>query len=375
MKILALEPYYGGSHKSFLDNWIDRSSHDWTLLGLPAYKWKWRMRHAPHTFAERLVDFTNLDCDCLVTSDMLDIATWRGLAPPQFSRLPILIYFHENQLTYPVRDKVTRDLHFGFTNLTSAFSADTVWFNSEYHRQSFLTAARELINRMPDFQPREMPAQIEDKSHVHSPGLPSVKAGDRDAPDSPIHIIWAARWEHDKNPGMFFEAIRRLKADGRPFKLSVIGEQFDDCPGCFASARDEFAGQIVHWGYQPTREAYEAVLKDADLFVSTADHEFFGIAVGEAILAGCRPLLPDRLAYPDILRSLDNGTHREVFYDGTVDGLVSHLLQLTTERQDSSDWNKIVSRCRECFRPFQWDLLAPDYDALLVELANIRDEA
>ncbi|MHC4927823.1 MAG: tRNA-queuosine alpha-mannosyltransferase domain-containing protein, partial [Planctomycetota bacterium] len=43
--ILVLESYYGGSHKAFLDGWLGRSEHDFTLLSLPPNKWKWRMRH------------------------------------------------------------------------------------------------------------------------------------------------------------------------------------------------------------------------------------------------------------------------------------------------------------------------------------------
>jgi hypothetical protein len=35
--------------------------------------------------------------------------------------------------------------------------------------------------------------------------------------------------------------------------------------------------------------------------VSTATHEYYGIAALEALAAGCRPLLPDRLAYPELL--------------------------------------------------------------------------
>ncbi len=52
MKVLALEPYYGGSHRAFLDGWSSRSSHEWTTLTLPPNKWKWRMRHAAITFVE-----------------------------------------------------------------------------------------------------------------------------------------------------------------------------------------------------------------------------------------------------------------------------------------------------------------------------------
>ena len=58
MKVLALEPYYGGSHKAFLDGWRAHSRHEWTILGLPAYKWKWRMRHAALTFAEQVRERT-----------------------------------------------------------------------------------------------------------------------------------------------------------------------------------------------------------------------------------------------------------------------------------------------------------------------------
>ena len=52
VRILALEPYYGGSHKAFLDGWSAASRHEFTLLTLPAYKWKWRMRHSAVTFSD-----------------------------------------------------------------------------------------------------------------------------------------------------------------------------------------------------------------------------------------------------------------------------------------------------------------------------------
>ncbi|UCE50536.1 MAG: DUF3524 domain-containing protein [Phycisphaerales bacterium] len=35
MNIPALEPYYGGSHKAFIDGLSGASEHDWTVLALP----------------------------------------------------------------------------------------------------------------------------------------------------------------------------------------------------------------------------------------------------------------------------------------------------------------------------------------------------
>ena len=43
------------------------------------------------------------------------------------------------------------------------------------------------------------------------------------------------------------------------------------------------------------------MLKSMDVVISTAEHEFFGIAVCEAIWAGAVPVLPRRLSYPELV--------------------------------------------------------------------------
>ena len=76
MKILALEPYYGGSHRAFLDGWRVVSRHDFTLLTLEPYKWKWRMRHSAITFADELGAMVadGQKWDVIFCSDMLNLA-------------------------------------------------------------------------------------------------------------------------------------------------------------------------------------------------------------------------------------------------------------------------------------------------------------
>jgi len=325
MRILALEPYYGGSHKALLDGIQDQSRHEWTVLGLPAHKWKWRMRHGAVTLAQR-VNRSAADgqsWDALFCCDMLNLAEFRGLVHESIRRLPSVVYFHENQLTYPVRQEDQRDLHFALTNWTTALAADEVWFNSAFHRDSFLEALTELLTRMPDHRHVESVAEIRAKSSIQPPPI------GRRAPrglraDGPLRILWVARWEHDKNPQTLFDAVEILVARSVDFRISVIGEQFREIPAVFESAKERFAHQIDRWGYQQSRSEYEAALGEADVVVSTAIHEFFGISVVEAIAAGAYPLLPERLAYPEILAPLGSNAAK-FFYDGHAETLAERL--------------------------------------------------
>lgn len=102
------------------------------------------------------------------------------------------------------------------------------------------------------------------------------------------------------NPTLFFNTLYSLSSGGCRFRVSVIGEVFSEIPAIFNEAREKLAPHIAHWGYQPSRAAYVSVLQSADVVVSTADHEFFGVAMLEGVIHGCYPLCPNRLAYPEI---------------------------------------------------------------------------
>ncbi|MCA1788381.1 MAG: DUF3524 domain-containing protein [Thioalkalivibrio sp.] len=64
------------------------------------------------------------------------------------------------------------------------------------------------------------------------------------------------------------------------------------------AARAEVLPVIVADG-KLSREQYETVLGRAGIAVSTALHEFQGLAMLEAASAGVRPLVPDDLSYPE----------------------------------------------------------------------------
>jgi glycosyltransferase involved in cell wall biosynthesis len=363
MRILALEPYYGGSHKAFLDGWSAAGKHEWTVLSLPAYKWKWRMRHAAVTFAEQTRRMLSQGArwDLLLGSDMLNLAEFLGLAPREIRDLPSLLYFHENQLTYPVRMENERDYQFAMTNMTSALAASAVWFNSAFHRDSFLQALEAFLTRMPDYQPFDAVARIQAKAEVFPPGV-GVFAPRGPRTPGPMRILWAARWEHDKNPEEFFKAAQQLKDRRVSFRISVIGEQFREVPEIFAQARQHLAGHIDRWGYQQDRAEYEAALLEADVFVSTAAHEFFGLSAVEATLAGAYPLVPNRLAYPEVFGRQNDGTAQEFFYEGGAKSLAARLADLADRLASNDSLFRATEPIRVKLRRFAWPNLAPVLD-------------
>ncbi|MBD3402935.1 DUF3524 domain-containing protein [candidate division GN15 bacterium] len=363
MKILALEPFYGGSHRAFLDGWRDHSSHAWTILGLPDRHWKWRMRHAAVTLAETVKKrvANGETWDLLFCSDMLNLAEFVGLAPETVRALPRLIYFHENQLTYPDRVGDERDLQLAFTNYSSMLAADRVWFNSAFHRDQFFAALHDWLARMPDFEQRAMIAQVRAKSTVAYPGIREIAAGPPDY-HGPARLLWSARWEHDKNPDDFLQALRVLADRGVEFRLNVIGQAYREVPAAFDVLRSEFGERILRWGHQPSRQAYEQALVESDLVVSTAVHEFFGIAVLEAAQAGVIPIVPNRLSYPEVIGA------EPFLYEGSVDGLADRLEARIASINAGDDLSEERTLARQIASQYLWQSVTPTMDTWLNEL-------
>lgn len=376
-RILALNPWHGGSHRAFLEGWIGHSRHEFTVMSLPACKWKWRMRHSAVTFSQLLNDSLSIAdgdgdrWDVLFCTDMLSLSDFRGLCPLPVRRLPAIVYFHENQLTYPNRNEEARDLHFAYSNMTTALAADAVWFNSAYHRDEFLTALRSLLKRMPDFGHEELVDAILARSAIQYPGIetgPGQKADERasDRLPGPFRIVWASRWEHDKNPELFFAALDELSRSETPFEISVLGESFLNSPDCFGQAHKRFSDQIRHWGFAKDRTDYIRVLSESDVIVSTAAHEFFGISVLEAVAAGCFPLVPNALAYPETL-----GAGSSFFHDRTTTGIAESLVRLAEVFADSE---RTATRKHSLQSPdvtrFSWQTRSDELDDAVEELCR-----
>jgi len=311
IRILAVEPWLGGSHARALEGWRRHSGHELELIGLPDRHWRWRMRDGARALAERLSERACDVPDVLWASDYLDVPTFYGFLPGAWSAIPLVLYFHENQLTYPRAPGAAeagseRDLHPAYTHVLSCLRASRVVFNSGFHRAEFRAAAERFLRALPGGAPRARLEQRLEESVVVGPGveLDRIPLGAGPAPGEPLTIAFPHRCEHDKDPAAFLEAVLRaaeLGLDRRGFALHLCGERYAELPPGVAERLERLRGHVASDGYRESFAEYAHVLGRCDVVVSTARHEFYGIAVLEALAAGCAPLLPDRLSYPELL--------------------------------------------------------------------------
>ncbi len=371
MDILIIEPYFTGSHASWAEGYRGASRHNVEILALEGRSWKWRMHGGAVTLARRFMEEARSP-DLILATDMLDLTTFLSLTRTRTAGIPTAVYFHENQFTYPWspgdRDVLRgRDLHYGFINYTSALAAERVFFNSRYHMDSFFAALAGYLKGLPDHNELGTIEVIKKKSRVLYLGMdlkrlkariPLTPARGSAAPSPkgrgsiPL-ILWNHRWEYDKNPGEFFEALYALQERSLDFEVAILGENFRRQPEEFEAARKRLGARVVHFGFVEDTASYASWLKRADILPVTSRHDFFGCSVIEALYMGCFPILPNRLAYPE---HIPEDQHHLYLYDD-FKGLVSRLVRAVSDIAPvrASNLSGLAAR-------YGWDELAPVYD-------------
>lgn len=357
MKITLIEPFYSGSHKAWAEGLKNYSSHEITILSLNGIHWKWRMHGAAITLYQKLKKQEELP-DLILVTDMLDLALFKAQMSVEELSIPIVIFFHENQLTYPWSKtdadvSRNRNRHYGFINYSSALIADKVLFNSNYHMNSFLTELPQFLSAFPDFQNMFTVKQIEQKSEVIHLGLELqrfTQLDKRQKSDSPV-ILWNHRWEYDKNPDLFFNSLFRLKVEGHKFQLIVLGESYKNSPDIFEISKNKLKEEIIHWGFAETKEEYIQLLKSADILPITSNQDFFGISIAEAIASGAYPLLPNRLSFPELV------LNKSCFYDSDEE-FYHHLKELIIHETDEL----INEKLKDHILSFDWEFMIYEYD-------------
>jgi glycosyltransferase involved in cell wall biosynthesis len=176
-------------------------------------------------------------------------------------------------------------------------------------------------------------------------------------------IVWNHRWEYDKNPGAFFEALCRLVERGIAFDVAVMGENFTQVPDQFLEARETLGNRVVQFGYVDGFADYARWLFRADILPVTSIQDFFGAGVAEAVYCGCRPLLPLRLAYPELIPEKH---HPSVFYEHDYQ-FEDRLEQMLLQPRQPAD-----QELKAAMLHFDWRRMAGIYDRVFETVGQVE---
>jgi glycosyltransferase involved in cell wall biosynthesis len=366
LKIALLSPFHGGSHKQWAENLKANSFHEIDIYSMPAVYWKWRMHSAVIYFAELLKNSNYPPYDIIIGTDMMNLSAFRSLVNPYYQEAKLVLYVHENQLTYPWSEVdpdpgLARDRHYGFINYISALSADHILFNSNFHKVEFINALPDFLNGFPDYSNFETIDQIESKSLVIQPGI-SIHSTSFHAeiPKEKPVVLWNHRWEYDKNPESFYNALQYLRHHKVEFQLILLGASFTQSPPAYEKIKMHFSQQLLHEGYVHNRSEYLALIEKADILPVCNKQEFFGISTIEAIASGVYPILPNSLVYPEHIPAV---FHEKYLYNDD-DELNLKLL----------DWIKSPKTLdREVWdiaQAFRWEIIIDKYDDFFTSAAQ-----
>jgi glycosyltransferase involved in cell wall biosynthesis len=371
LHVVVVEPYFTGSHRVWAEGWRSASRHRMHLLTQPGTHWRHRMMASAVPLAGEMrshIDAHGMP-DVVVASDMVDLASFIGLCREELAGVPTVLYFHENQLTQPTSPNGVgglRDRHLAWTNWRSLMAADEVWFNSEWQRDSMEDGLVELLAHG---------AAEDDQTYLLEEARPRwqvrpvgcdlsgliAKAAKRstEVPEVPL-VLWNHRWAHDKGLDVAVRSLRTLADEGISFELAVVGTDDHHDPARANRMLEPLGDRVVHRGWLPDAQ-YRDLLCRSDVALASARQENFGISVVEAVAAGCVPVVPDAMAYPETI------TVRDLRYPpGRL------TTQLRAVLGDLVLWRDRTAALRDDLARFDWSVVAPQDDDALESLVAAR---
>ena len=365
-RVLLVEPFLGGSHRAWAEGWQQHSRHDVDILALPGREWRRRMRAGSVELAARTATWVSEhgSPDLVVATNMLDLAGYLGLARRSLGSVAAVQFMHENQFSYPRQPGEAFDAGLAWMQWRGLSAADEVWFNSAHHCDALLAGLDALDDPAREDTPLVEPSVIEAKSWVAHLGIEfGAIHRERDAtrPKRPL-VVSNQRWHHDKDLGSVLRALITARERGFDFDVALLGDSTGGEAEALGPLVERLGDAVVAKGHLE-RSEYLDLLGRADIVVSAARNENFGLAVVEAIAAGAWPVLPDALSYPEIVPA-------EFWADCLYEpGKLGRLLRDVVERVasgESADPGLAASMER-----FDWPTVAAALDERVDQVAAV----
>lgn len=364
MKILLLSAYDAKSHQHWRKTLVKQfNQYNWTELTLPARFFNWRIRGNALSWFFQEKTVLSHQYDLIFATSMVDLATLKGLFP-SLAETPSLVYFHENQFVYPNNQHQPLRIEPQMVTLYNGLAASRLLFNSHYNLATYLSGIEQLLSKMPDCVPNNVISHLAERSEVVPVpiDLPAIQT--RKTYSEPLKLVWNHRWEFDKGPERLYALLVLLTDRNIHFKIHIIGQKFQRSPEVFQTIKKQFHKQIISFGYQSERIDYLNILSQSDLVLSTAVHEFQGLAVLEAVAYGCIPIVPDRLCYSELFED-------DFRYQSCMD---NHHKEIMSMCDTIEHWHRYLKSGQISKAPdlsmFTWKHLERKYQQAILATAN-----
>lgn len=318
---IIVEPFLSGSHAQLCET-LKQAPTTCKVVGWPGTaKWHWRMLVSASYFAHEITKDDGEKVETIIFSAMMNVSELLGLRP-DLTKAKKILYFHENQLEYPRQSSNAKQsigqsaFNLGWNQIVSCLCVDEIVFNSTYNMESFFKLIPSFLNKIPS---KNRPPAIDIsmlRSKAKVLGVPiTVKLQCRailssmDVRREPLRVVWPHRFEHDKGCEEWISTLEEFSQldDHHVIEVYILGETTASGQDAADKARSKVQSlsnvHIKQWGRVESRQDYIDLLCQMDVAVSTARHEFYGIAMLEAATCGCLPLCPNRLSYPELFPS------------------------------------------------------------------------